>query len=405
MPEVRRGRSKWLQDIIDSMFEELEAMTSGHFVPYHKLSVMAAVVTTVVLGLFFTQMSVIEAPVAVIDLDRTTQSAALISALDSSRDIRVAKVVRSPVNPESLLRQDELVGVIYIPRGLTESVLTGRGLARVGYFADQTNAAQNGEVFNSLSEVATAEGVPVSAANLAALGAASQASESASSSGIGVEVRRLFNPANSLHITVLAFLYFFSGIYFGITSLMIMGRLHVSGLWETTICERGLSALVARLFPYCLGYCAAVTLMTAALVQFDGLPFKGNYLAYLPSLFLLPLCIGLLAMIVTWRMPTPANGAAFMIFIVPPGFIMGGMTMAEHEFPGWVHYVSNAFPLTWQFGMLRDFAFRGKTLSEMAGPYGEYLLYATVLLALAAVRFYAERRRLGASQKNREGVS
>ena len=68
MPEVRRGRSKWLQDIIDSMFEELEAMTSGHFVPYHKLSVMAAVVTTVVLGLFFTQMSVIEAPVAVIDL-------------------------------------------------------------------------------------------------------------------------------------------------------------------------------------------------------------------------------------------------------------------------------------------------------------------------------------------------
>ncbi|MFU0841402.1 MAG: ABC transporter permease [Burkholderia sp.] len=393
MAEAHESRlPKWLADCRDAMFEELDAMTSGHFVPYHKLSIMAAIVTCLVLGTIFSQMSVIEAPVAVIDLDRTGQSARFIEALDSSRDIRVAKIVRSPTDPVYLLKQDRLVGTVYIPEGFAEAVLTHKNAARVGYFADQTNAGQNGEVFNSIAEIAAEEGAGVSYDNVAAIGAASSSGSSGGS--ISVVIRRLFNPTNSLNITVAAFLYFFSGIYFGITSLMIVGRVHVTGLWEKSILERGPLAMIARLVPYCLGYTGAVTMLTAALVFLDALPFKGNYLAYLPSLFLLPLAIGLLAMTVTWRMPTPANGAAFMIFIVPPGFIMGGMTMPMHDFAGWAHVFSHIFPLTWQFEMFRDFGFRGKTLAEMIGPYGEYLLYITVLLMVVTARFYWERHRL-----------
>lgn len=44
--------------------------------------------------------------------------------------------------------------------------------------------------------------------------------------------------------------------------------------------------------------------------------------------------------------------------------------------------------------MYRDFAFRGMTLSQMIGPYGEYILYVTALMMLVTLRFYLERRRL-----------
>lgn len=391
MTDAKRGIRKWAADIRLSVLEEMGAMMSGHFVPYHKLCFLAAIVTTVVLSFIFSQMGVIEAPVKVIDLDRSQRSAAFIEAIDASRDIRVTQIVRAPVAPDALIRSDNAVGVLYIPKGFEEAILTGKGGSSVGFFADQTNAAQNGEVFSAVSEIAAEEGIPLSAGNLQALGAPAAGE---ASGALTVKVRRLFNPSNSLAPTVCSFLYFFSGIYFAITTLMLTGRLHVSGLWEKSILERGPSAMIGRLIPYCLGYCAAVTVMTAALVFFNALPFKGNYLAYLPSLFMMPLSLGLLAMFLTWNQPTPANGAALMIFIVPPGFIMGGMTMAIHEFPGWAQLLSHAVPLTWQFGMLRDFAFRGKTAAEMAGPYGAYLLYLTALLALVTLRFYWERRKL-----------
>ena len=100
------------------------------------------------------------------------------------------------------------------------------------------NPAQNGEVFESLNQIAAQEGIPVNAENLQALGPAS--AQSSGSSGLTVSIRRLFNPTNSLvPVTIAGFLYFFSGIFFGITTLMLTGRVHVMGQWENAILNRG----------------------------------------------------------------------------------------------------------------------------------------------------------------------
>lgn len=387
------GFAKWRRDIADSIYEEISAMMSGHFIPYHKLCFMVAFLTALIFSILFTQMGVIEAPVAVVDLDHSARSAKFIQAVDSSRDIRIASVFHTPVDPVYLTRHDNVVGVIVIPKGFEKGLLNGTTPYNIGYEADMGNPAQNGEVFESLNQIAAQEGIPVNAENLQALGPAS--AQSSGSSGLTVSIRRLFNPTNSLvPVTIAGFLYFFSGIFFGITTLMLTGRVHVMGQWENAILNRGPSAMIARLIPYALGYTAAVTIMTAGLVLFNCMPFKGNYLAYLPSLFMLPFSIGLIAMLITWSFKTPANGASFMIFVVPPGFIMGGMTMAMGELTGTGWYFAHLFPLTWQYSMYRDFAFRGMTLSQMIGPYGEYILYVTALMMLVTLRFYLERRRL-----------
>lgn len=93
------GFAKWRRDIADSIYEEISAMMSGHFIPYHKLCFMAAFLTALIFSILFTQMGVIEAPVAVVDLDHSARSAKFIQAVDSSRDIRIASVFHTPVDP------------------------------------------------------------------------------------------------------------------------------------------------------------------------------------------------------------------------------------------------------------------------------------------------------------------
>ena len=68
------GFAKWRRDIADSIYEEISAMMSGHFIPYHKLCFMAAFLTALIFSILFTQMGVIEAPVAVVDLDHSARS-------------------------------------------------------------------------------------------------------------------------------------------------------------------------------------------------------------------------------------------------------------------------------------------------------------------------------------------
>ncbi len=262
------GFAKWRRDIADSIYEEISAMMSGHFIPYHKLCFMAAFLTALIFSILFTQMGVIEAPVAVVDLDHSARSAKFIQAVDSSRDIRIASVFHTPVDPVYLTRHDNVVGVIVIPKGFEKGLLNGTTPYNIGYEADMGNPAQNGEVFESLNQIAAQEGIPVNAENLQALGPAS--AQSSGSSGLTVSIRRLFNPTNSLvPVTIAGFLYFFSGIFFGITTLMLTGRVHVMGQWENAILNRGPSAMIARLIPYALGYTAAVTIMTAGLVLFN----------------------------------------------------------------------------------------------------------------------------------------
>lgn len=91
---------------------------------------------------------------------------------------------------------------------------------------------------------------------------------------------------------------------------------------------------------------------------------------------------------------TPAGGAAFMIFIVPPGFIMGGTTFAVAMLPTWTYYFSYLFPLTWIFRIFRDVALRAESFYSMSATLGCHLIYVTILAILVTVRFFRTREKM-----------
>ncbi|OCG21031.1 multidrug ABC transporter permease [Gilliamella sp. wkB108] len=374
-----------MQNIIKSILEELDAMLSGHFIPYYKVSLGLAAIIALIFSLVLSHGAVFEGKIAVIDLDASNYSTELISKINTSPYIEVSEVIRSPVNPIPLVSHDRNLGVLYIPKGLEKSLKKGDQTVRLGYFADDTNDAQNAKVLQSLNEYIPELGAELSVNQVAALGLGRDGTE-AVLSPMQLKTRYMFNPASASTIsTIIYFVYFFSSLTYGLTSLMIIGRLKVTGMWNIAL-ERGPLALLARTIPYALFYTTALTLITALLVNFGQLRFDGNYFAYLPSVFMTGLAFGWLGLLLSWTTNNPGEGASRMIFLIPPGFIMGGSTMAVGIMPLWTYYLSHAFPLVWLFRFFRDFAMRGRSLIDMLATYGAYIIYLSII-AFVVVMF------------------
>lgn len=380
-----------MQNIIKSILEEVDAMLSGHFIPYYKVAIGLAAIIALIFSLVLSHGSVFEGKIAVIDLDGSKYSTELISKINTSPYIQVSEVIRAPVNPITLVSHDRNLGVLYIPKGLEKSLKRGDQSVNLGYFVDDTNDAQNAKILPSLNEYIPELGAEISVNRVSALGLGKESTE-ATLVPMQLKSRYMFNPASASTIsTIIYFVYFFSSLTYGLTSLMIVGRLKVTGLWNSVM-ERGPLALMARTIPYALFYTTGLTLIGAILVIFGQLRFEGNYFAYVPSIFMTGLAFGWLGFLLSWNTKNPGEGASRMIFLVPPGFIMGGSTMAVGLLPLWAYYTSYAFPLVWLFRFFRDFAMRGRTLVDMFATYGAYIIYLTIIAAIVmAVYFHAQK--------------
>lgn len=382
-----------MQNIVKSILEEMEAMTSGHFVPYYKAAIAVATVIALIFSIVFTHGTVFEGKIAVVDLDASHYSTELISKINTSPYIEINEVFRNPIDPVVLVSHDRNLGVLYIPKGLEESIKKGNRSVRLGYFADQSNEAQNAKVLQSLQEYIPELGAEISVGRVAALGLGEEGTKAALSP-MQLKSRSLFNPTSASTIsTSIYFVYFFSSLTYGLTMLMIIGRLKATGMWHVVF-ERGPLALLSRIVPYALFYTTAITMITALFVFFGQLRFDGNYFTYLPSIFMTGLGFGWLAFILSWTTKHPSEGAGRMTFLVPPGFILGGATMAVGFLPVWAYYVSYLFPLVWQYRFYRDFAMRGRSLLDMLPTYGAYLIFLTVVALIVTLFYYQAEKKL-----------
>lgn len=382
-----------MKQCIASIIEELGAMFSGKFVPYHKTALFVAALTALIFTVVFGHALVLEAPVAVIDLDGSATSARMIEKVNSSRFIDVRVVVRTPTDPVKLTAHDSAVGVLVIPKGLEESLVRGHQSVRVGYFADYSNSAQNAEVLSELSAFMPEFGAQFAAGRLAAMGVSGN--YEATLSALTLSSRELFNPTlQASDSTVIGFVIFFPSLYLGLTSLMIVGRLKVTGMWHKVVMQRSALALIARVVPYALFYTTGIVLMISLLTVFGGMRFAGSPWLYMTLLFFTGMAFGMLAIVLSWGTTNPGGGAALMIFLVPPGFIMGGATMATGYLPQWAYQLSYSWPLVWQFSFYRDLAQRGETLLGMLDVIGKFGLYLTVIAMIVTTVFYVTQKKV-----------
>lgn len=135
-----------------SLRDEVKFLFSGQGMPYEKVSIMVAMVITVILSVLLSGNIAREARVAVIDLDHSAYSRELISEIDASEYMDVTAVLHTAADPKSLFFQDRAVAVLYFPPGLEKDRYTGQA-AHIGVFYDNTNTAQTSDIKAALNEI------------------------------------------------------------------------------------------------------------------------------------------------------------------------------------------------------------------------------------------------------------
>ena len=277
--------------------------------------------------------------------------------------------------------------MLYIPHDTERNIRSSRRQVNLGYFADYTNEAQNAEVIETLNSISSETGAGESAPRVMAMGRTGAESAGSILSPVRTVVRRLGDPVfSATNNMVIAFIFFFSSIYLGLTVLMIPGRLRVTGQFRRAVLQ-GPLCMMARLIPYAFFYTTAISVDICLLATFGQLRFDGNFLLFVPSIFMTGMCIGLFGFTLAWKCAEPGMGAAFMILIVPPGFITGGSTLATGFLNEGAYVASNAFPLVWQYRLWRDFAFRAENFMGILSEYGGFICYASVLGLLVLLRW------------------
>lgn len=378
---------KAINRMIHAALEEIDAMRSGRFMPYHRLSLMIALITCLVFSIALSHQVVFKGRVAVVDLDSSSWSQHFIELLNTSSYIQVTDVFRNPVDPVALVMGDRNLGVLYIPHDTERNIRSSRRQVNLGYFADYTNEAQNAEVIETLNSISSETGAGERAPRVMAMSGTGAESAGSILSPLRTVVRRLGDPVfSATNNMVIAFIFFFSSIYLGLTVLMIPGRLRVTGQFRRAVLQ-GPLCMMARLIPYAFFYTTAISVDICLLTTFGQLRFDGNFLLFVPSIFMTGMCIGLFGFTLAWKCAEPGMGAAFMILIVPPGFITGGSTLATGFLNEGAYVASNAFPLVWQYRLWRDFAFRAENFMGILSEYGGYICYASVLGLLVLMRW------------------
>ncbi len=363
-----------------SLKDEFRILFSGMGMPYEKVSVIVVLVISVFFTVLFGNNFAKDAPVAVIDLDHTRYSRELTDKIDASPYMKVIAVTDAPVDPKNFFYEDRAHAVICLPRNLETDLYSGNS-PTIGLFRDNTNVALNADIIEAMNEIVGIE----NAQNVPAHG---------SGATLTLHSRKLFSPMGSTaNTTTQGFLFFFSSMFFTFATIGMVPRLRLEKKWEETLRAGNPFALLARIVPY--GACLLFALLLGLLVLrlWGDLIISGSILLFFAFQTLLIFDIGMLSLLFGWNAANPGVASSRVIFFIPGGFILGGVTMPISHFSDWVIQFSHIFPLTWQFHFTRDILQRGAALSDLPHITVLFLLYSAALLAFFCLRYERERRR------------
>lgn len=365
-----------------SLKDELQFLFSGKGMPYEKVSLIVAIVISVVFTVIFANNYIKDGKVSVIDLDNSKYSRELIDTMNASPFIKIQAVLNTPAEPKTLFYRDDSIAVVYLPKDLEKNRYS-QSAASIGVFYDNTNSAQTAEIKAALNEIIAAENQKI-ALETGGVG----------ENGIMLHDRILFNPVNSTcNGETMGFLFFFSSMFFVFATIGMIPRLKLERKFSCVLEEGNPFAVLIRLIPY--GGCLLTALFVGlAVLRIGGdLVFSGSVIVFLFSQVLYCMALGMMSLLFGWTALNPGVAASRMILFIPGGFILGGLTGPIPILPEWVQAVSHVFPLVWEYHFVRDILMRGAAFMDCARIFGGFMFYLAAIYLLFCFCFYKARQK------------
>ena len=364
---------------VNSFKDEVKFLFSGKGMPYEKVCLTVAMIIGVALSVLLSGNFAKDAPVVVIDLDNSRLSREIITQIDSSEYMRVTAVVNVPSDPKEFFYRDETDAVIYFPQDFEKNFYTDSDTP-LGIFYDNSNTAQTANIKEAMAE-------------LVAINNAMK--NSASTGGLSLNDRILFNPAGSTSNTqTLGFLFFFGSMFFVFATIGMVPRLRLTKQLDKILIDGTPWDLIGRILPYSACMVVSFFFGMAILRVWGDLVFSGRLADFLLIQIIYAVMLGMMSVLIGWTASNPGIASSRMILFIPGGFILGGVTSPLSHLSPWVVAMSHIFPLTWEFHFTRDIIQRGANLSQISSEIGAFLVYVAIVAILLSLRFHTKRNDL-----------
>ena len=335
-------------------------------------------------------------PIAVLDLDQSDLSRAIVRTVDAASESAVKTHVGELAEGRQLIRSGQVYGLLMLPRNLQRDVFSGRRPEVVFFYNTQKMTPGN----LVLRGVSNAVGTVSAGIRLSLRTAEGQPPEIAQAdlTPIPVQTNALFNPTlNYLHFLLAALLPSLLQIVVVTTSSYSAGldienghRLKVlrrlgGGLWP---------ALIGKLLPYTLLYLALLLVTDSVLFRFFDLPLRGNGLLLLLAGILFILACQLIGVLLSLLLKPTASAVSIGTLLTAPAFGYMGVSFPRHGMNAFAYAWGEILPGTWYLMVRIDQTIRGTPAALSSKPVLVLLAFVIGLAGLAALLLDANRARI-----------
>lgn len=329
------------------------------------------------------RLDLTEAPVAILDLDRTSESRSLSQRVASSPFFQVKQNLSSHSQVEPLLREGEVVSVLEIPKDFGRELNAGR-TAQVGIVLDGSDANTAGLVGNYLSGIAQDMGMSRLLVRQRKLVGDPKFA------GIELRSRVWFNPELEskwfMVPGVLAMTIFLTTIM--ASSNAIVKEREIGTMEQLIVTPlRGWELAIGKIAPYFLTSTWVVTVVVVLAWIVFGVKPLGNLLLLYPAIWLFLLSsLGVGLLISTFAQTQQQAMVMASFFMMPMTIYLSGFTFPIQNMPVWLQNLTYLIPLRYFLVVIRGIYLKGASFMDLWQQWAMVAGYGVSVMTLAIWR-------------------
>jgi ABC-2 type transport system permease protein len=321
---------------------------------------------------------------AVLDMDRTNESRAMVDAFTAGGYFHIIREVYSFSELQDSLDHSDVRVVFYIPPGFAEDI-TGGNTAKIQMITDGTDSNTTAIVNGYSERIVREYNTKLTTQKSNAMGGASVPSiqvEPVSRAwfNINQESRYYYVPAL---ISVMLFIFSIM-----LTSIGIVKEKEIGTIEQVMVTPiRKIEFIFGKTIPYMItGYITMTIMLIVARVVF-GVVVKGDYvLLYLLTGIYLCGNMGI-ALVISASAETQQQALLTSFLCLMPGVMLSGFMFPIKNMPDVIQLLTHVNPIRWYLQTLRGIVMKGVGLETLWPVVMWQIALAVVFLFLAAKKF------------------
>ena len=353
-----------------------------------KICIWGLVVAPIMALAFFTYMmhegQPRKLPIAVVDLDNSAASRALIRQLDAFAKVDIKYKELSFSQANKLMEQGRIYAIMYIPNDFSKDAITGKQ-PKLEYYTNNTSLISGSLLYQDLKTISTLASASVTIKTASAKGLHEEQIMSIASP-ITTDIHPLSNPYLNYSV-------YLSNLLIPATMQLIIIMLTVSCLGSEIKAKRGnfllglsgnsiLKTIAGKLLPYTIVSLLMSLLCMSVLYGYLRFPLKNGFWPMFVNYLLMIVSAQSLGLILfgCFRNYRFALSIASLIGVIT--FSAMGMSFPVQAMDGVLQSLSYTYPMRFFLLIHADQALNGIPIGYSLHYYGAYLIFIVSALAL-----------------------